>query len=87
VNPRRRGLNPDFARSIRRADRLQPALLVATIVSTPGFAISASGPEATLAFVAAGGYTLRLARSGDPRAHATAADRRAASVEDMLRRR
>jgi hypothetical protein len=55
---------PDFARSINRADRLQPALLVATIVSTVGFAISASGTVRTLAFIAAGGYALTLAGSG-----------------------
>jgi hypothetical protein len=54
----------DVARSIRRADRQQPALLLATIVSTVGFAISACGLEATGAFVAAGGYTLTLAGSG-----------------------
>jgi hypothetical protein len=32
---------PDFADSIRRADRLQPALLVVCLVSTIGFALVA----------------------------------------------
>jgi Domain of unknown function (DUF1772) len=54
----------DFARSIKRADQLQPALLVVTIVSTAGFAIDASGTESTLAFIAAGGYAITLAGSG-----------------------
>jgi hypothetical protein len=55
---------PDFARSIRRADRLQPALLIATIVSTAGLAVTTSETTRTLAFIAAGGYALTLASSG-----------------------
>jgi hypothetical protein len=42
ADPRRRAFRSDFARSIKRADRLQPALLVVAIVSTAGFAISAA---------------------------------------------
>jgi ABC-type nitrate/sulfonate/bicarbonate transport system permease component len=42
-------LRADFAHTLRRMDRLQPALLLLSIVSTIGFAISAS----TLAGLAA----------------------------------
>lgn len=42
-----------FARTVRRADRLQPALVVIWLVSTVGYAISASGASRTLALLAA----------------------------------
>jgi hypothetical protein len=35
---------PEFAATIDVADRVQPALLVASIVSTVGFAITGAGP-------------------------------------------
>ena len=49
-----------FARTLRRVDRLQPALLVACLVSTLGFAITASGTARILAAVAAAGELVVL---------------------------
>jgi hypothetical protein len=43
----------EFAHTLRRMDRLQPALLLVCLVSTVGFAISASGTARTLAALAA----------------------------------
>ena len=43
----------DFAHTLQRVDRLQPALLVICLVSTLGFAISAHGTPRILAAVAA----------------------------------
>lgn len=46
----------DFALTIRRADRVQPALLVASIVATIGFAFGSAGAARTLALVGAAGF-------------------------------
>jgi Domain of unknown function (DUF1772) len=54
----------DFATAIHRADRVQPALLVVTIVSTIGFALTATGPARTLALIGAVGFLLTLIGSG-----------------------
>jgi len=54
---------PDFARSIRRADILQPALLVVSVVSTLGFASTTQGLARTLSLVSAAGFLLILAIS------------------------
>jgi hypothetical protein len=54
----------DFAVTIRRADRVQPALLVASIVATIGFAIGATGAARNLALLAAAGFMATLAASG-----------------------
>jgi hypothetical protein len=43
-----------FAHTLRRVDRLQPALATACLASTLGFAASAGGAARTPAFVAAG---------------------------------
>lgn len=53
-----------FAHTLRRMDRLQPALAVACLISTIGFAISASGAARTLAALAAAGFLIILAGSG-----------------------
>jgi hypothetical protein len=51
---------PGFAHTLRRVDRLQPALLVACLGSTIGFASSTGGAARTLALLAAGGFLLVL---------------------------
>jgi hypothetical protein len=53
-----------FAHTLRRVDRLQPALLAACLVSTIGFAISAGGAARILAVLAGTGFLLVLAGSG-----------------------
>jgi hypothetical protein len=52
-----------FAHTLRRVDRLQPALLVACLGSTIGFAASAGGAARTLAALAAGGFLVVLVGS------------------------
>ena len=53
----------DFGNTIRRVDRLQPALLFITLISAPGFAVTAAGTARTLGSVAAGGLVAVLAGS------------------------
>jgi hypothetical protein len=55
---------PAFARTLRRVDRLQPALLVLCLLSTVGFAVAASGASRTLAALAAAGFLAVLVGSG-----------------------
>jgi hypothetical protein len=43
---------PAFAHTLRRVDRIQPALLVVCLVSTIGFAIAAEGTARTSALLA-----------------------------------
>jgi hypothetical protein len=43
----------EFAHTLRRMDRLQPALLLVCLVSSVGFAVSVSGAARTLAALAA----------------------------------
>jgi Domain of unknown function (DUF1772) len=50
----------DFATAIRKADRVQPALLVATIAATVGFVLTATGPSRTLALIGGAGFILTL---------------------------
>jgi Domain of unknown function (DUF1772) len=52
-----------FAYTLRRVDRIQPALLVVCLGSTIGFASSAGGAARTLAMLAAGGLLVVLAGS------------------------
>ena len=52
-----------FATTIRIADRVQPALLLATIVTTIGFGLTANGAARTLAFAGAAGFIVTLAAS------------------------
>jgi hypothetical protein len=54
----------DFAHTLRRMDRLQPALLLVCLVSSVGFAVSASGTPRTLAGLAASCFLAVLAGSG-----------------------
>jgi hypothetical protein len=49
-----------FAHTLRRVDRIQPALLVVCVGSTIGFASSSGGAARTLAALAAGGYLVVL---------------------------
>jgi Anthrone oxygenase len=49
-----------FAHTLRWVDRLQPALLVISLASTIGFAVTADGSARVLALVAAAGFLLVL---------------------------
>ena len=53
----------DFEQTIRRTDKVQPALLVAAIVSAAGFALTAGGSAQVLALVDAAGFVVTLAAS------------------------
>lgn len=55
---------PEFASTIDIADRVQPALLVASIVTAVGFGITASGTARTLALIGAAGLLTTLIASG-----------------------
>ena len=52
-----------FGQTLRRVDRLQPALLSICLLSTIGFAVTAAGAARTLAVVAAAGFGLVLVGS------------------------
>jgi Domain of unknown function (DUF1772) len=52
-----------FVHTLRRVDRLQPALLSIWLIATIGFALTETGPARTLALVAAAGSLLILAGS------------------------
>jgi hypothetical protein len=53
----------DFEETLRRTDKVQPALLVAAIVSAVGFALTAGGSAQVLALVGAAGFVVTLAAS------------------------
>jgi anthrone oxygenase-like protein len=53
----------DFEQTLRRTDKVQPALLVAAIVSAVGFALTADGSGRVLALVGAAGFVVTLAAS------------------------
>ena len=53
----------DFEQTLRRTDKVQPALLVAAIVSAAGFALTAEGSARMLASVGAAGFVVTLAAS------------------------
>jgi anthrone oxygenase-like protein len=53
----------DFEETLRRTDKVQPALLVAAIVSAAGFALTAGGSAQVLALVGAAGFVVTLAAS------------------------
>ena len=57
------GFRTGFEHTLRRVDRLQPALLVLCLGSTIGFAGSAEGAARTLAVLAAGGFLVVLVGS------------------------
>jgi Domain of unknown function (DUF1772) len=52
-----------FAHTLRRVDRFQPILLVACLVSTIGFAVSADGAARTVAVAAAAALVVVLVGS------------------------
>jgi len=51
---------PDFAQTIRRADKVEPALLLTAIVSATAFASTAGSAAAVLALFGAGGFLTTL---------------------------
>jgi hypothetical protein len=53
----------DFEETLRRTDKVQPALLVAAIVSAAGFALTADGLARVLALVGAAGFVVTLGAS------------------------
>ena len=53
----------DFGETLRRTDRIQPALLVAAVAAAVGVAIAEDGSAAILAAIGATGYVLVLAAS------------------------
>jgi hypothetical protein len=53
----------DFEQTLRRTDKVQPALLVAAIVSAAGFALTAEGWARVLALVGAAGFVAVLGAS------------------------
>src|ERR687896_1944670 len=53
----------DFEQTLRRTDKVQPALLVVAIVSAVGFALTADGSARVLASVGAAGFIVTLAAS------------------------
>jgi hypothetical protein len=57
------GFVGDFEETLRRTDKVQPALLVAAIVSSGGFALTADGSARVLASVGAAGFVVTLAAS------------------------
>jgi Anthrone oxygenase len=54
---------PGFAHTLRRVDRVQPALLVLCLVSTIGFALGAEGTARTSALLASACFLTVLAGS------------------------
>jgi hypothetical protein len=57
------GFVGDFGETLRRTDKVQPALLVAALVSASGFALTADGPARALALTGAAGFVVTLAAS------------------------
>jgi hypothetical protein len=57
------GFSGDFEETLRRTDKVQPALLVVAIVSAAGFALSADGLARVLALVGAAGFIVTLTAS------------------------
>ena len=53
----------DFSQTLRRTDKVQPALLVIAIASSIGYAITADGAGSVLALVATGGFLAVLIAS------------------------
>jgi hypothetical protein len=53
----------DFEETLRRTDKVQPALLIATIVSAVGFTLAAEGPARVLGAMGAAGFAVTLAAS------------------------
>ncbi len=53
----------DFEETLRRTDKVQPALLVVAIISAAGFSLSAEGSVRVFALVGAAGFVVTLAAS------------------------
>ena len=53
----------DFEQTLRRTDKVQPALLVAAVISAGGVALTADGLARVLALVGAVGFVVTLAAS------------------------
>ena len=53
----------DFEETLRRMDKVQPALLVVAIVSAAGFALTSDGSARALALVGAAGFVVTLTAS------------------------
>ena len=53
----------DFTETIHRADRVQPALLVAAIATAIAYGLTASAPARTFALIAAAGFLVTLVAS------------------------
>ena len=53
----------DFEETLRRTDKVQPAVLVAAIVSAAGFALTADSSARVLASVGTAGFVVTLAAS------------------------
>ena len=53
----------DFAQTIHKTDKVQPALLVVAIAGSVGFAVTSEGTARVLAIVGAVGFTAVLAAS------------------------
>jgi hypothetical protein len=53
----------DFAQTIHRTDKVQPALLVVAIVASIGFAVTAEASARVLALLGAGGFLVTLVAS------------------------
>lgn len=53
----------DFTSTMRRTDKVQPALLVTAIVSSLGFGLTADGSAAVLGWIGAAGLVVTLAAS------------------------
>jgi predicted RND superfamily exporter protein len=81
----------EFATTIHVADRVQPALLVASIVTAAGFAFTSSGAARTLAIMGVAGFVVILVASAAvlvPLQHRIIASsqEQPALVEEMQRR-
>lgn len=53
----------DFAQTISRTDKVQPALLVVAVAASVGFALTQDGAQRVLALVGAGGFIVVLIAS------------------------
>jgi hypothetical protein len=81
----------DFAVAIRKADRVQPALLLASIAGTVGFVVSATGAARTLALFGAVGFIGTLIASAallvPLQRRIVASSQREESADEAMRRR
>ena len=81
----------EFATTIHIADRVQPALLVASIVTAAGFALTASGAARTLAIIGVAGFVVTLVASAAVlvplQRRIIGSSEEQAAVVDVMRRR